>query len=561
MRALHSISNSFLDFIENTQVGSRLFRLARLSFFALVILVVSRKASSQFLSFSFSDVLFMALTALAFLVVMWRWEIGILMALGTTSFIAYYDVMPTLSLYHFIPEIPILEDLRLLLGQGLMLFLLALFATSLELRTLRQRLATPLAPAVLAFLIAILVASLNGVFFRDVTLTKMVETARSYSFYLMFFVTLLCIRDRRALDRLLAVAFVMAVIVSILMFVQFAAGERFRVFLGRSVRVETFGGYSGRILPPGTELIWMSVPFVMSRIPLVSRRLSRLLMVGLGLLLGGLLLTFTRSVWMGTLLSMTVMAVLGRGAIRRGVMRMFVVLAAFVTVLLMVLSLVSTENNDYMRPYVERFTSIFDPESYEEGSSAEARWVEISAAWPNIVRHPWLGIGVGGIYRQTEEWDRSSERLYMRGVSYIHNAYILLLTHTGILGLGTCLVMFLVFFVRARKIFHELEDPTDRSLVMASIGTMASVLLASIMQPSLWYPPAVPCIGVIFGIMELTRFFREREARGTGVLPAVSTGLAPGRRTGPAFRAQSPALRSAPLSRPPVAPLRSRRST
>jgi len=58
---------------------------------------------------------------------------------------------------------------------------------------------------------------------------------------------------------------------------------------------------------------------------------------------------------------------------------------------------------------------------------------------------------------------------------------------------------------------------------MAAIGAIASVLLASMMQPSLWYPPAVPCIGIIFGLVELTRYFREREraqaARNHGLAP------------------------------------------
>ena len=431
--------------------------------------------------------------------------------------------MPTLSLYHFIPEIPVLEHLRLVIGQGVMLFLLALFVFSLEVRTARARLATPMAPAVLIFLLVMLIASIIGLLFGNVNVPKLVESSRPYTFYLMFFVTLLCVRGRRELGILLTTALVMACIVAILMFVQFVAGDRFKVFLGQSVRVEQFGGFAGRILPPGTDLIWMTVPFVIARIPIASRRVGRALIAALGLLLGGLLLTFTRSVWMGTLLSMSIMAILGRGAIRRGVLRMFVALGGFVALLLVLLSLVSTERENYMTPYVKRFSSIFNPDSYAEGSSAGARWEEIAAAWPVIVKNPWLGIGPGASYNYVEAWDDYAKTHYMRGVSYIHNAYVLLLTQSGALGLATCMVMYIVFFVRARKIFYSLQSHEDRSLVMAAMGSVASVMLASIMQPSLWSPPAVPCIGIVFGLVELVRFLHDREQSERPGNDAVST--------------------------------------
>lgn len=256
----------------------------------------------------------------------------------------------------------------------------------------------------------------------------------------------------------------------------------------------------------------MTVPFVISRIPISAARTQRVLIALLALLLGGLLLTFTRSVWMGTLFSMVVMAVLGRGAVRRGVLRMFLALGIFVAVLMVMLQLVSTAEDNYMTPYVKRFTSIFDPESYEEGSSADARKQEIQAAWPKIVENPVFGVGVGGTYDHVETWDDGAQRMYMRPVSYIHNAYFLLLTHTGLVGFTTCMVMYLTFFLRARRIFQRLRRPDDRAVVMAAIGAIASVMLASVMQPSLWYPPAVPCIGMIFALVELVRYFSEQES-------------------------------------------------
>ncbi len=505
------LSDSFYDFIENTRVGERLFRLGRLVLFGLVLLVVGKFASGQFLSVRFQDILFMAVAGVVFMVVFWRAEIGIILVLCSTSFIVYYDVLPTLSLYHFVPEIPILEHLRLTLGQGLMLFLLAVFVLSPELRTAPVRLATPIAPAVLLFMLAMSVASITGITFGDVSLPMMVETSRSYSFYLMFFVGVLCLRGRRELRILLQACFYMSLVVAVLMYVQFFIGDRAKVFLGNSVRVESFGGFAGRILPPGTDLIWMVVPFVIARIPISSTRTARALYIALFVLLGGLLLTFTRSIWLGVLLSMVIMAILGRGAIRAGVARILVAMVVSVALLLILLGLVSTERENYMTPYIKRFTSIFKSESYAQDTSAGSRWMEIQAAWPNIVESPWLGIGPGGVYRYEEDWDDIWQYHYYRPVSYIHNAYVLILTQSGVLGLSTCLTMYGIFFARARRIYKSLQNPDDRSIVLAAIGAVASVLLASMMQPSLWYPPAVPCLGLTFALVEVVRYFAERE--------------------------------------------------
>jgi O-antigen ligase len=512
MRFVHSISSSFLDFIENTQLGATVFRVARIGILALGILVIGRFASAQFLSFGFSDILFMVVTALAFLLIFWHWEIGIVLVLCTTSFIFYYDYLPTLSLYHFVPEIPILEPLRLQIGQGIMLYLLVLYAASLEVRTLRERLATPLAPAVFVFLLVVVFAAIAGVVYKGVRLPQMVENSRMFSYYVMFFVTLLCIRSRRQFKLLLVAGYIMALVVSILMCVQFAAGERFKVFLGSNIRVESFGSHAGRILPPGSDLIWLAIPFVIAQTATASPRVRRAMLVSLGLLLGGLLLTFTRTVWISTLVSMILIAILGRGEIRRGTVHMFGATIGFVLFLFMILSLVSTAQESYVAPYVNRFTSIFHPESYGETTSAGARLVEMREAWPHVAQSPWLGIGVGAYYRETEDWDDLAQIHYMRPVSYMHNGYMYLLTDTGILGLVTCMIMYVLFFIRARKIYYLLDRPEEQGIVLACIASVASVMIGAIMQPTFAASHDTPMVGVMFGLVELLRYFHTRES-------------------------------------------------
>jgi O-antigen ligase len=385
---------------------------------------------------------------------------------------------------------------------------------SKELRTAKARLATPLVPAMLVFLLVITFAAAAGMAYKGVYITRMVEATRIFSYYLMFFVTLLCIRGRYELKILLIASYIMALVVAILMFVQFAAGERFKVFLGGNIRVESFGSRAGRILPPGSDLVWLVIPFVIGWIPLATARIRPFVTISLGVLLGGLLLTFTRTVWIGTIVSMLLMVILGRGEVRRGTIKMFLAVAIFVALLFVVLSLTSTSEENYVTPYIKRFTSIFHPETYDKTTSAGARYLEIVEAWPKVAQNPWLGIGLGGVYRYQEAWDDRLQAHYMQPVYYMHNAYFLLLTDAGILGLATCLVLFILFFFRAQKIYHRLRSPSEQALVLGAIASVASVMVGAIMQPTLAASHDVPLIGVMFGIVELLRYFDESERRG-----------------------------------------------
>lgn len=526
MRAVRSFHATLLDFIERTRFGATAFKVARFVLFALVILVAGQFASSQFLSFTFSDMLFMAVVALAFLLVLWRNEIGIVFILCTTSFIFYFDFLPTLSLYHFIPEIPILEQLRLQIGQGIMLYLLVLFVTSRQVFTARARFATPLVPAGLIFMLVIVFAAVSGLVNKGVYLVRTVEAFRIFSYYLMFFVTLACVRRRSELKLILGACFVMALIVAVLMVVQFAAGDRFKVFLGSNIRVESFGSRAGRVLPPGSDLVWLVIPFVIAWIPLASARWRPFLNASLILLLGGLLLTFTRTVWIATIVSILLMVVLGRGEVRRGTMKMFLMVALCVGLLFVVLNLVSSGEEDYVTPYIRRFTSVFHPESYGETTSAGARYLEIQEAWPKIAQSPWLGIGVGGVYRYEAAWDDVNQAHIVRPVYYMHNAYFLILTNAGILGLATCLIFYITFFWRASKIYRQLDRPTDQAVVLGAIASGVSIMIGGIMQPTLAASQDVPLIGVMFAMVELLRFFSQQETTDRHPMPRrISTGV------------------------------------
>ena len=513
MRVLHDIGDSLLDFVEENKYGSLLFRLGRIALLGMVLLVVGRIAAGQFLSFQWDDVLFMAIAVLVFMLIAWRWEIGLIAIVVTTASIIHYRAIPTLSLYHFVPEIRWLEDFRLLLGQGILLYLLFLFAISRQSATFIQRVSTPLSAAVMLFMLAALIAGVAGVVFNEVPFHYMVERARPYSYYLMFFAALLCIRDRTAMKITAISLLAIAVFVSLAMALQFFSGNSIRLFIGDSIRVESLvGQYATRVLPPGQSLVWLLIPPLVAVTPQLKGAAKTWGVLALWILSVGLLLTLTRAMWMGTLVGVLAMLIFSGRVERTGMVRVFIVFAALVMFLLLLLGTISTSTEDIMGAYIQRFTSVFTSEAYVESSTVGARMDEVRAAWEQIVKHPWMGLGIGAIYNYELLWEQSTFSFEWKGITYIHNVYVLILTKMGLLGLVTFAAMVVTYFVRAWKIYRMVPTGVDSAIVLGGMGATLSCVVGSNLQPSLASPGPVSVLALMWGVTEFLRWQSSQDA-------------------------------------------------
>jgi O-antigen ligase len=138
--------------------------------------------------------------------------------------------------------------------------------------------------------------------------------------------------------------------------------------------------------------------------------------------------------------------------------------------------------------------------------------MEIREAWPQVADSPWLGLGIGAVYRWEEAWDDAAQVHYMRAVTYMHNGYMLLLTGAGFLGLVAGLMMYAVFFYRAIKIYGMMRNPRDQAIVLSCIASVASIMIGAVMQPTIAASHDTPMVAAMFGIVELLRYFRMKEA-------------------------------------------------
>ena len=104
---------------------------------------------------------------------------------------------------------------------------------------------TPLNAAIFAYVASLILATLFGVFFGNVRpLRGFFFVLKYIEYFVVFFITVNQIRDRRQLHRLLTTAFITCAVASLMGIAQIPSGERVSApFEGKFGEPNTFGGY------------------------------------------------------------------------------------------------------------------------------------------------------------------------------------------------------------------------------------------------------------------------------------------------------------------------------
>ena len=106
-----------------------------------------------------------------------------------------------------------------------------------------------------------------------------------------------------------------------------------------------------------------------------------------------------------------------------------------------------------------------------------ARWEEARYAWVHISQHPFLGIGIRTPYRP--EFFPGDELTY-----YIHNSYIWLWLHVGLLGILSFLWLSFAFLKRGFQSWHTLSDPSWASTMLGFTLAYAGMMISNLVAPS-----------------------------------------------------------------------------
>ncbi len=240
-------------------------------------------------------------------------------------------------------------------------------------------------------------------------------------------------------------------------FPRYIASAQFEEFLGRG---------RGPFLNPVANGIVQGVGLCAALLwwPRLHRRGQLALLALMPIYAWGVYCTLTRSVWMGAALGVLVVLALALPRVWRGAVIASAVVAGIIGVAVAWESLLTFKRDKEL-----------DAELTAE--SAKLRPILATVAWHMFLERPLLGCGFGQYPHEMLPYlaDRTTDLPLEKARPFVqHNAFLALLTETGLLGLGLFLAFFAWWTVDAWHLWHTAAAPPwirqMGLLFLASVG-------------------------------------------------------------------------------------------
>jgi O-antigen ligase len=166
-----------------------------------------------------------------------------------------------------------------------------------------------------------------------------------------------------------------------------------------------------------------------------------------------------------------------------------------------VISPAGSDINRLITGTLGRLASLTSTESFEDPNSS-LRWrdFEYQFALPQIVSHPFIGVGAGAMYRPFVV-GRDSE--LFDGRRYIHNGHLSIIVKSGLLGYLCFLVFSLIALFRGFKNWRRITSPQLRAVVLGFSFAYSGILIGSTVSPMILTGSWTPVIGIMLGINEV----------------------------------------------------------
>lgn len=366
---------------------------------------------------------------------------------------------------------------------------------------------TPLDWPLLAFYGVALLATISRILTSALTVSLAIPEIRIVTYYLTFFVVTNLIREKRQIHLLFQGLLLLGVGVAVAMIIQFFLGSQVQILSGRVETLATEGRkYSDitRIIPPGESLILAGFIAITVILVLDQWKLISILRFLQWALLGvAVILTFNRNFWVGVGLIMLLLVYLVRSADRQRLFKWILVgLCAGALSVLLIATQPQTRATHLMNATLQRLESLVNSQTYEDNQFSTLRWrdFEYHYAWPQIIAHPILGLGLGARYRPFVP-NIDYEKFDGRG--FTHNAHLWVLLKTGIVGYLCLIWLSLTFLQRAFKYWRYIPDRVLQGMVLGFMLTYLGVALGSLVDPMLMEWFWTPVIGIMMGVNEV----------------------------------------------------------
>jgi O-antigen ligase len=331
-----------------------------------------------------------------------RWLVlGIIAILILTATILYESIIPKPLTF---------GGMGFGLSEMLLMFMLSLLMMDIGANR-RSDIKSPLIPPLLLLFVSILISIGVSVYsnidnrYTYLEFKDIYNTARPLFLYLFFFVVAFGIRTERQMRIIINAAIFLAVIVSILLIIQYFLGTHVKVFFGTpwsDIRVEGLEQDKSivRSMPPGSALILILFPATLCLSFSGSNREKLFYRIACFFLGMGLIFGFSRSAWLSLIITIPIIWILVNRYLKWRIL-----IFSTITILAVILSCIFLSNmapgssgEKFSNALMERFTSIFAKETrYDKG--IQNRIIESREALQKIKKNPIFGIGVGNPIR------------------------------------------------------------------------------------------------------------------------------------------------------------------
>lgn len=252
-----------------------------------------------------------------------------------------------------------------------------------------------------------------------------------------------------------------------------------------------------RVRPSLLELVVLGTVLVVVRVG--QEGWSRTRVLRLMVFATVLILSFTRVIWLST-----VIAVLVVQAVRPGRRDLLVTLRALVagavTASLLYVGAVSGVLGQPGRLAVERAATVFSPDVVHD-SSYTYRTKENGFALKAIERDPVRGAGLGKPFGFTEQrYDPRANRVVRVDSYYLHNSYLFAWVALGLGGILS-LLAFVVAATRYAIRWVPKLPPDDAVRSLAGAGALLAYGISAIWQPQLFHPASILSLCVAVSLL------------------------------------------------------------
>jgi len=295
-----------------------------------------------------------------------------------------------------------------------------------------------------------------------------------------YYLFVLCVNSEKHIKIFIGLLVIGTSIVCLIS-LRYHGSERLGSFVLRNPN--SFGNFLALVIPFCTCLIFYGR---------IERGKRLFLSFSLILMFISLVLTFSRSAWVGVLAAILSLCVL------RPKIQIFLLISAIISAIF------------FFSPIQKRaFEDISDP-------GAQYRIIKAKIAYDEFKKHPILGNGLGSFHYAAQ----FSEIWAYRAHSTLENNYLLMLAEGGIIEFLAFLYLSVVLGKKAIYSLKRVRDPFLYSVLMGSIMSIISTLSAGMFEDTLFFPKNNWLIGMFMGIIVVVeRIYTEtlKTAEATGV--------------------------------------------